>query len=303
MRTNPRTIKEVRNFSAHSICESLKIPRDTAVLEADLLLVHALDGSYSRIKLLSELEIELSEIVLSKFNEFLERRLQGEPIEYIINKKEFFNYEFFVDNRVLIPRSDTEILVEKALAEFSKNESEIIDIGTGSGAIIASILSEIKRQNKKTNAYAIDISNDALEVAKVNFKNLSLTDYIKCFNGAFFEPILAEIDKAKSYIIVSNPPYIDYEDTEVSESVRKYEPHTALFSEDRGLQHIKKIIEQYVEYFVNQSIKSSLFIEIGYKQKKYLSEYLDLLLKLKYSFVKDIEGRDRVLEIFPRTFC
>ncbi len=188
--------------------------------------------------------------IIDKFNEYIQRKINGEPVEYIIGKKEFFSINIKVNKNVLIPRPETEILVEKAVNVIKKNSlKKVIDIGTGSGVIAISI----KKEVQDIKVIATDISLDALKVAKENSKNLNI-NFICCdlFNGV----------KGKFDLIISNPPYIKTRDLEkLPEEVKSFEPINALDGGEDGLKYYKKIVIEGKNYL---SKNGFIIFEIGY---------------------------------------
>ena len=221
-----------------------------------------------------------------------------EPIEYILEKAEFFGLEFFVDSRVLIPRNDTEIMVQKVLEIKNLKKFELIDIWTGSWAIICTILknSEIKKW------FALDISEKALEVAKINILNLELKNKINICKSNLLEIFF---DKKKDFslkerlIITANLPYVKNWDFEnMSTEVLKYEPKIALFWwQNTGFELYEKLIRQCLQLKEKYNLESIfLFIEIWFDQEKIAKDFLKIE-KLNYSFYKDNSWTQRCIQI------
>ena len=195
---------------------------------------------------------------------FIKRRMSGEPIAYILRNKEFWNYNFYVDKNVLIPRPDTEILVEEVIKIIKINSSiNILDIGTGSGCILLSILKELKY----SKGMGIDISARAIKIAKLNSKKLNL------LNRCRFEVFdLVKYNQGKYDLIISNPPYIPSNDIKnLSKDIINYEPIRALDGGVDGLDLIKKVI-----YKSNHLLKRNgmLALEIGHNQYRKVSKIL-----------------------------
>ena len=234
---------------------------------------------------------ELEESIYNEFIENINKIVRGIPLQYITNKQEFMNLEFYVDENVLIPQPDTEILVESVL-EICNNIKEntkikILDLCTGSGAIAIALNYELNKRNINTEIIASDISDNALRVAKKN--NVKNNTKVKFIHSDLFENI-----KDNDFdIIVSNPPYIkkDVIPT-LSEQVRN-EPIIALDGGNDGLDFYKKIIEQARKYIKNEGY---LCLEIGYDQK---IEVLTLLNKFeeyrKTKTIKDLSNNDRCI--------
>lgn len=258
---------------------------EESILKSRILLSNVLDVEKEYLFIHDEEEVlkEKEEI----FFRNLKRLVNGEPIQYIINSQEFMNLKFYVDNRVLIPQPDTEILVEnviliaKKLQENCQKEIKILDLCTGSGIIGVCLYKNL--QNVKI--FASDISKDALEVAKKNSK-LQKAEIV------LLESDLFENIKEKFDIIVSNPPYIETDVIEgLSEEV-KNEPRLALDGGKDGLDIYREIIKQ-APNFLNEN--GYLALEIGYNQKESVEK---MLKKFKYKNImikKDLSGIDRVI--------
>ena len=253
------------------------------ILDSELLLSKVLNKSREEILLNSNYILKKQEI--NKFNSFLLRRKYNEPIAYILGFKYFWKYKFITNKSVLIPRPDTELIVEECLKYLPNNKSKkILDIGTGSGCIIISILKE----RSKCVATALDLSNRALNVAKSNAKLHQLENKINFIN--------IDIDKYKSNyydLIVSNPPYIsEIELNRLEDDIKFHEPKVALSGGHDGLRDLTKVIIKSKKLL---KLNGKLIIEIGYKQK-----YQCIRILNKYGFYvnkisKDFSGRDRCI--------
>ena len=252
-------------------------------LDSELLLSKALNKK--REKILTNLKKEINKKQLDKFNLYLSRRKKKEPIAYILGFKYFWKYKFFINKSVLVPRPETEQIVEETLNYLSDNESKkILDIGTGSGCIIVSVLKE----RSKCKAVAIDISSKALKVAKTNAKIHHLENKIKFIN--------IDIDKFnynKYDLILSNPPYIsDIDLIRLDNDVRIYEPRESLSGGLEGYEIITKVIEKSSKLLKNNG---KLIVEIGDSQKNNVLK----LLKNNGFYInktgKDLSGRDRCI--------
>ena len=237
----------------------------------------------SREWIISHYDFEVKDRnILEKFYSFIERRLKREPFEYIIGKKEFFSCEIKLTEDVLIPRAETEILVEKAVEIIKKdNLKKIIDIGTGSGAIAKAIKNEIP----EVKVVATDISYKALKVAKKNFYNLDIL--VVCCD-------LLESIKGKFDMIISNPPYIKSLDlNKLPKEVKDFEPKIALDGGIDGLKFYRKIISQGKEIL---SYGGYILFEIGYIS--HVNKIKEIFLKNGfYSFevVNDYSNFPRVV--------
>lgn len=234
------------------------------------------------------LKEEINEEIKDKALSYLERVLKKEPIQYILGYTYFYGNKILVDNNVLIPRFDTENLVEIISKDFNDKKCNIADVGTGSGCIAISL----KKINSSFNFFASDIDKKAIELAKENASiNHVSIDFLV---GDMLEPYVK--NGIKLDIIVSNPPYIDYEDEEVELGVRKYEPSIALFAENKGLKYYEDILKSVPQVFNNNGV---IYFEIGYKQKK---DVIELVQKYypgnnDIKTYKDLSGLDRVIKI------
>lgn len=234
---------------------------------------------------------ELEESIYNEFIENINKIVRGIPLQYITNKQEFMNLEFYVDENVLIPQPDTEILVESVL-EICNNIKEntkikILDLCTGSGAIAIALNCELNKRNIHTEIIASDISDNALKVAKKN--NVKNNTKVKFIHSDLFENI-----KDNDFdIIVSNPPYIKKDVIPTLSKQVRNEPIIALDGGDDGLDFYKKIIEQARKYIKNEGY---LCLEIGYDQK---IEVLTILNQFeeyrKTKTIKDLSNNDRCI--------
>ena len=211
-------------------CHKLKINNiESAVLDSEILLSKAINKSRKFMILNSNYEVREND--QSCYEELIDLRLTGKPIAYITGQKNFWKYNFFINENVLIPRPDTEVIIEQVLKIYKKkNKINFLDIGSGSGCILLSILKE----RKDFSGTGIDISNDALKVCKINAYKLGVKKNIRLFKS--------DIDKfsvGKYDLIISNPPYIKKLDLKyLDKDVLKFEPKIAL---DGGLDGISEI--------------------------------------------------------------
>lgn len=219
----------------------------------------------------------------SKLEEGIRRLENGEPVQYIVGNVDFYGYNFIVNKNVLIPRFETEELVDRTIKYIKKylnDNLDIVDLGTGSGCIAITLKKELN-----CNIDAVDISKDALKVAKENsIKNNVDINFIE---GDMLKPLSKKYD-----VIISNPPYISYNE-EIEDLVKNNEPHSALYAEDEGLYYYKEIIKNANNYLKEKAI---IAFEIGYLQgaklKEYASNYFD-----KVIVEQDLSGKDRFLFI------
>jgi release factor glutamine methyltransferase len=213
---------------------------------------------------------------------------KGLPVQYIIGHTYFYNLKIKVNKDVLIPRFDTEVLVELVLFDNQDESKKIVDVGTGSGCIAIAL----KKENENFELVGIDISGSAIRVAETNaVENDVEIDFIQ---GDLLEPLIEQDSKVD--IIVSNPPYIDINDKDLADSVKLHEPHLALFSDEAGLSHIKDILEQSSSVLNDGGL---IYLEIGHKQAKEVEKLIGQIIKeeIEVKVFKDMSGKDRVIRI------
>ena len=255
----------------------------TPLLDAELILAKVLKKR--REDLLINLDNTIRKYEILNFNKLLSRRKKKEPIAYILGYKHFWKSKFIINNSVLIPRPDTELIIEESLKYLPIDKSKkILDIGTGSGCIIISLLKERAR----CVATAIDISIKAINVAKSNAKLHQLENKINFIN--------INIDKYNSSyydLIISNPPYINNVDlSRLDDDIKFHEPRIALSGGCDGLRDIKKVIIKSKKLL---KIKGKLILEIGSKQKNQLTKILNENGYYINKISKDFSGNDRCI--------
>lgn len=251
---------------------------DTASLDANLLLSHV--TSLSKVMLIAHDEDELSKEQEDKFFSLINKRKTGYPIAYILGYKEFFGLRLKVTEDTLIPRPDTETLVEKALA-FNP-QGKVLDLGTGTGAIILALKSELKAS---IDAYAVDLSKKALEVASFNSQKLNLP--VTFIQSNWF----SKLGDLKFSMIVSNPPYIQKDDIHLTKTSLPFEPIQALTSDDDGLLDIKLICKEAKDHLENSA---PLLIEHGFNQGEKVRAIFTEQGYKNVATIKDLGGNDRV---------
>lgn len=267
-------------------------------LDAGILL--SLAGNFSKEYILAHPEKKLSPAQTKKFNFFCARRSNGEPIAYITGKKEFFGLEFLVNKKVLIPRPETELLVECALNKIQNTRYQIpntiVDIGTGSGNIIISIAKNIPYKiKKKIKFYAIDISKESLKVARSNAHENKLENKIKFVQSDMLEYFSKRKTKFENIFIIANLPYISRDIYQRNYKNLKYEPKLALCSQNNGLDHYLRLFKQIRPLSIAHC---SLFIEISPEQKPEIARILKgYWPKAKTTFFKDLAGKWRVAKV------
>ena len=260
----------------NSLCRSSK-------LDAEVLLSSVLKKKIEEIVLTRSIPISKEDE--TNYQRLIFRRKQGEPIAYILNKKEFWKNTFYVNKNVLIPRPDTEVIVEEAIKLIDKTKQKLIlDIGTGSGCIIISLLKE--RPN--IIGSAIDISKKAIKVAKINAKIHHLTNRIKFYNSSVDNFFTGKYD-----LIISNPPYIkDYKIKYLDKDINSFEPLVSLKGGPNGSSVLNKVIKKSSNLI---KVGGKLVLEIGYDQKYIV---MDLLKREGFyinKLVKDYANNDRCI--------
>jgi len=246
-------------------CKSLlNINIKTAKIDSEIILASVLKTN--RINLSTQHDLILNKSQELLMSQLMERRKNKEPVAYILNKKDFWNETYFVDKRVLIPRPETEILIEMVLKKIKDKSKvlQILDIGCGSGCLLISCLRELT----KSIGIGLDISSDALAVTKINVKNYKLNKRVELHKESIFNFLALK----KFDLILSNPPYLssaEYDNLEID--VKNFEPETALKGGHDGTSHYKKIIT-----FASMSLKKNglLALELGDQQFFKIKEML-----------------------------
>ena len=268
---------EIIKFGSNLLKEK-KIP--SFILDSEILLSKVLNKT--REDILISLDQKINKMNISVYNEYLKRRSNSEPIAYILGEKEFWSKKFYINKDTLIPRPETELLVDKILKIYGEKKISILDIGTGSGCIIISLLSSLKH----SYGIGIDISKNAILVAKKNALKHKLAKRVKFLNKS-----LKNIFSKKFDLIVSNPPYIDSKDLKnLSDDIKRYEPRIALDGGNDGLDLIRKVIYKSKHIL---KINGMLALEIGNEQIKKVSKILiDNNFRIKH-VIKDYKTNVR----------
>lgn len=277
------TIKDILT----TYIEELSYISDTPKLDIEILLSKAL-GDVDRLYIHLNLNKELTNEQLEYFNRMIQDRLNGRPIAYIVNNREFMGLDFYVEEGVLIPRPDTEPLVEEVIELVKdKEDLKIVDIGTGSGAITVSLA----RYIKSCEIYSLDISEKALDIGLKNAISNGVENKINFIKSDVFSGIE---DKDLSLdVIVSNPPYIKKADIDTLHTqVKDYEPYIALEGGEDGLDFYRAITEQSIKYLKTEGI---LAFEVGHDQAQDVSDILNQNGYSKIYTKKDLQGIDRVV--------
>ncbi|MFH1727784.1 MAG: peptide chain release factor N(5)-glutamine methyltransferase [Pseudomonadota bacterium] len=312
------SINSLINYGTTLLKDSVSTPK----LDTEVILLHVINNNRGREYLYTHPNDKVETDKIKVFEKFMERRNKKEPVSYITGKKEFWSLEFMVNDSVLIPRPETEQLVEIAITKIQRknqresihNETEnkgiskflssqdfyidrnqinIADIGTGSGAIAIALASELKQET--VNIYALDNSNKALEIAFQNIYMHDLNNYITLIKGEYFDHM-----KPESFdLIVTNPPYIDCKDLKnLDDNVIKYEPINALDGGEDGLKHIRKIVENAWIYLKPQG---EILMEIGDEQlSSVMKIVLDLGHYIDFNFYNDLSGTPRIVSFIKK---
>ena len=249
---------------------------DTEILLSDTLNI-------SKEKLILNLKENISDKNYNNFLSKLNRRKSREPVAYIIKKKEFWKNEFYLDRNVLIPRPETEYLVEETLKIISQfHKKKILEIGIGSGCLIISILKE----RQLCSADGIDSSKKAVKVAKINAKLHQIKNRIKIFKSDVDNYNVGKYD-----LIVSNPPYIDTHQLKYL-GVKEYEPYTALNGGINGTEVLMKVVVKASQLL---KVNGKLIIEIGKDQKYKMIKFLNTNNFFVKKIIRDLSGHDRCI--------
>lgn len=284
------TLLQILNYSAELLAKKgIRDPK----LNAELMLSEAL--KCRRLDLYLNFDKPLLQNEVAAFKSYLKRRLNKEPLQYILGSTNFYGYDIEVNENVLIPRQDTEVLVEKFLERTERSdEISILEIGSGSGCIATAIVRELEKAGRKYFYTAVDNSDNAIEMTRRNLlKNKAdSSKYLilkRDFLSSQFDIGELERESGKEFnYIVSNPPYISIEEYGfLDEEVRKYEPRKALTDDGDGLVFYRKLLE----------IKGNreLFLEIAYNRKDELTKLLKSKNLKDFEFLKDYSGNYRVL--------
>ena len=263
---------------------------ETVSLDASLLLAHVLD--ISRTALAGRITEPFLEENLASFRALIQRRIRGECIAYILGRKEFRNLEFHVNPSVLVPRPDTEILVEAALEviagrrddRIADNSYRVLDLCTGSGAVAISL----KNEMPYLEIYATDISQDALETAKANAQRLLGENQIHFYHGDLYNAL----PHSSFSLIVSNPPYIPSDEIEFLSDEVKNEPRIALDGGKCGLEIITRIIDGCPDFLQSGG---SVLLEADPRQMEKIACLLEKKGFGNIKLYKDLSGNERII--------
>jgi len=281
---------ELLQWSANALKDhQIENPR----LNAELLLAHSLN--LNREELYVRLHRELKEGEKGALERLIRRRVSGEPLQYILGHQEFWSINFKVDPRVLIPRPETELLVEQSLSILSEKTFEqnpsVLEIGTGSGAIAVALAKEVKN----IFVVATDISRDALVLAKENAKSAGVQDQIQFVNGDLLDPFHSSKEREGFDLILSNPPYIIRSEIgSLAKEVRDYEPVIALDGGEDGLEFYRRLISQAPSSLQG---RGWLLMEVGQGQAEMVAKQIQGSgTFLESHILPDLAGIGRVVK-------
>lgn len=276
------TIKEILDKGVELLRENhIQNP----ILDAQLILANLL--KVDKLYIMTNIDQKISQDIEKNFINDILKRTKNMPLQYIVGLQEFMGLTFNVNSNVLIPRPDTEILVEEVIKKIKPEKNyDILDIGTGSGCISISLAKFIEN----CQIFSVDISSEALKIAKDNAKLNDVEDKIVFLNGDIFEPF---ISGEKFDIMVSNPPYIETDVIETLDAnVRDYEPRLALDGGIDGMDYYRRIINQADKYLNSNGL---IFFEIGFKQANSTINLLKENGFADINIAKDLAGLDRVI--------
>ncbi|WP_297206937.1 peptide chain release factor N(5)-glutamine methyltransferase [uncultured Brachyspira sp.] len=277
--------------------EKINSDYKVSYIEAQTIIMHSLN--ISKTKLISEGLRELTEEEINIIESLINRRLNYEPLSYIINRKEFYGFDFYVDSNVLIPRPETEELID-LLLDYTKNKNNIsiCDIGAGSGNISITLKQLFLEENKNIDITAIEISNGAFEV--INKNALTILGNEKLIN-IINTDALKYLPNKKFDIIVSNAPYVPLKDKDSLQKDLEFEPFNALYSGEDGLDFYKSFLSIIDRYLKDNG---AFFFEIGYNQGDALIDICSSLNIKNVQVKKDLSTKDRFLicDAFTKQF-
>ncbi|KAF0123641.1 MAG: release factor glutamine methyltransferase [bacterium] len=283
------TILRLLNWTSQYFSENgIENPR----LDAEVLLAHSLRTNRLRLYLNYDKPILKGE--LREYKKLIKRRIRREPLQYITGYQEFWSLNLKVTKGVLIPRPETEILVEEALKTFPQNESfdktiNILELGTGSGAVAIALAKELQRGS----IVATDISDIAIKTARENAKVHGLEEQITFLKGSLFEPVRERIGTFN--LVISNPPYIPIEDfRDIQPEVRDFEPRISLNGGKEGLKFYRQIFSQIGRYLAKDGW---VILELGKGQAEKVTRLIELTGEFNpTSIIKDFSGIERVVK-------
>lgn len=268
---------------------------DTSFLDSELIFMHV--SGMTRVQTISRSDEAVGEDTAARFFRLIERRARQEPVAYLTGEKEFWGLTFKVSPAVLIPRPETELIVQEAITFIEANPRKaltVVDIGTGSGCIAISIASELRTRKRHARIVATDISADALAVAEDNARRLELSGLIEFRPGDLFSP-LADL-KGTIDLVVSNPPYIEPGDPKLSPGTA-FEPAAALFAPEGGIGVVSDLIRDASAYCADPC---AVICEFGEGQGPAIAARALELGGWNCTYLADLSGKDRVIILKKR---
>ena len=254
--------------------------------KVDVHLILQLVTGKSKSQILAFSETELYEQTLEKLTALLQRRAIGEPMAYILGETDFWSLNLEVSKDTLIPRPDTEVLVEQALMRIPQKEQvAILDLGTGTGAIALALADELKKRGQKSRVLGVDLMPNAVALAQRNALRNQLPQ-VNFRQSSWFDNVAEKFD-----LIVSNPPYIDPQDAHLTQGDVRFEPLTALVSDEEGYKDLRHIIEQAPNYLHSSGW---LLLEHGWQQGEKVRSFFANNLWEMVATVKDYGDNERV---------
>jgi release factor glutamine methyltransferase len=278
--TQTKTLLEVlQSTTAYFTKHKIESPR----LSAEHLIAHVL--TLSRLELYLEFECKLNEEELARLRELVKRRAQGEPLQHLLGTVEFCGQTFLIDKRAMIPRPETEELIELLIAncELRNANFRMVDVGTGSGVIALSLAAKFP----KAEVYAVDISDDALALARENAERLGLSDRIQFLKSDLLESLPERFD-----LIAANLPYISMQDRQSLSREVLHDPEISLFAGAKGDELVRKLIERAPAHL---NAGGLLALEIGLNQAEGLGQFLRQKNYHDIESKKDYSGSNRFL--------
>ena len=273
---------------------------DSARLDAELIFAHAL--KIQRIQLYTQHNKPLSEIELENCRELVRRRTKGEPVAYLTGSKWFYHSEFKVSPAVLIPRPETETLVEhvvKFISDRKLKSVSILDLGAGTGCIGISIFKELVKKEIQIKLVAVEKSEAAFEILKENANRL-IPEPAQQGDCQFIlgDATTVDLTFAKGFdVIAANPPYIESNDSNVDAHVRQFEPHSALFAEDKGMKDIKEWSTHALKFLNSGGL---MMFEMGWEQANPARQWFESLGLINVEIKKDLSEHDRFAQGIKR---
>ena len=265
-----------------------RIKELSPAVESDVKRLLSFFCDVTSLMLIIDKDKEIEEDKVKAYEEALEKRASGLPVQYITHEQFFMGFDFYVDERVLIPRDETELLVSRVLEILSDRQSStIMDIGVGSGAICVSLA----KLGNLESVYGIDISKDALDVARENAKRIGVADKISFIESNVFHAVPDTL-KATLDVLISNPPYIPPEEMEVLHDDVKREPSLALYGGLDGLDFYRQITSEGWDYLKDDGI---LVYEVGHDQGDRVATLMKARGFKRVEFIKDYQGFKRVV--------